>query len=154
MRVTGVHQDVIVVESRVWRTTATAVRDGDEAFLIDSPVFPDELELLPSLFEQAGFPLRGLLATHADWDHVLGRLAFPGAALGVAETSAARLRAEPGAAQRELREFDDQWYVSRPATLTLGDVQALPVPGHLELGGNEIELHPADGHTPDGMALW
>ena len=117
MRAIGVHEDVIVVESRVWRTTSTAVRDGDEAFLIDSPVFPDELELLPSLFEQAGFPLRGLLATHADWDHLLGRLAFPGAALGVAETTAARLRAHPGVAQRELRDFDERHYLVRPAEL-------------------------------------
>jgi glyoxylase-like metal-dependent hydrolase (beta-lactamase superfamily II) len=27
------------------------------------------------------------------------------------------------------------------------------VPGKLELGGEEIELHPADGHTRDGTAL-
>src|SRR5271167_5114587 len=111
MRAIALHEDVIVLESRVWRTTATAVRSGDEAFLIDSPVFPDELELLPSLFEQAGFPLRGLLATHGDWDHLLGRLAFPGAALGVAETTAARLRARPGTVQRELRAFDERFYI-------------------------------------------
>ena len=99
MRAIGVHEDVIVVESRIWRTTATLVRSGTEGFVIDSPVLPDELELLPALLEQAGFPFSGLLATHGDWDHLLGRLAFPGSALGVAETTAARLRAHPGAAQ-------------------------------------------------------
>ena len=56
---------------------------------------PDELELLPALLEQSRFRFSGLLATHGDWDHLLGRLAFPGAALGVAETTAARLSA-PG----------------------------------------------------------
>ena len=45
MRALGVHEDVIVLESRVWRTSATLVRRGEEAFMIDSPVFPDELEL-------------------------------------------------------------------------------------------------------------
>jgi len=84
----------------------------------------------------------------------LGRLAFPGAALGVAETTAARLTGGPGAAQRELRAFDEEHYVERPSPLSLGQVQALPVPGHVELGGQEIELHSADGHTADGMALW
>ena len=64
--------------------------------MIDSPLFPDELEVLPAVLEQAGFPVSGLLATHGDWDHVLGRLAFPGAALGVAETTAAYLTGEPG----------------------------------------------------------
>ena len=154
MRATGVHEDVIVVESRVWRTTATAVRSGDEAFLIDSPVFPDELELLPALLDQASFPFSGLLATHGDWDHLLGRLAFPSAALGVAETTAARLRAHPGAAQRALRDFDARNYLSRPAPLKLGSLEALPVPGYCGLGEHELELHPADGHTVDGMAIW
>ena len=154
MRAIGVHEDVIVVESRAWRTTATIVRSGDEAFVIDSPVFPDELELLPALLEQARFPFSGLLATHGDWDHLLGRLAFPGSALGVAETTATRLRAHPGQAQRALRDFDERQYLTRPAPLSLAAVEALPVPGYCGIGDAELELHPADGHTADGMAVW
>lgn len=122
-------------------------------------MFPGELDLLPTLLAQAGFPLTGLLATHGDWDHLLGRLAFPEAPLGVAETTAARLAGEPGAAARALREFDDEHYVDRTlgssaATLRLGELQALPVPGHLEVGERELELHPTGGHTADGMAVW
>jgi glyoxylase-like metal-dependent hydrolase (beta-lactamase superfamily II) len=138
----------------VWQTTCTAVRIGGEAFVIDSPVYPDELELLPTLMQQAQFIPKGLLVTHGDWDHLLGRLAFPGAALGCAETTAARLTAEPGAAQRELRAFDDEHYVERTSPLSLGQVQPLPVPGHLEVGDAELELHPTEGHTADGMAIW
>ncbi len=126
-----------------------------ESFLIDSPVLPGELEMLPSVLEQARFPpLSGLLATHADWDHLLGALAFPGAVLGCAESSARRLAAEPGAAQRELRAFDEELYLERSRPLGLGAPQALPVPGHLEIGDRELELHPTDGHTADGMAIW
>jgi glyoxylase-like metal-dependent hydrolase (beta-lactamase superfamily II) len=156
MRVVALHPDVLVATSRVWRTNCTIVRGGEEAFVIDSPVLPDELDVLPAVLERSGFSLRGLLATHGDWDHLLGRLAFPDAALGVAETTAARLRGEVGEAQRGLREFDDEWYVERPGPLRLGEVQMLPVPGRLELGGDgvELELHPADGHTADGMAIW
>jgi glyoxylase-like metal-dependent hydrolase (beta-lactamase superfamily II) len=161
MRVVGLHADVLVATSRVWQTTCTIVRSGDtegprpaECFVIDSPVFPDELETLPALLEHAGFHFTGLLATHGDWDHLLGRLAFPGASLGVAETTAARLTAEPGSAARDLRAFDDEHYLQRPAPLALGSVQALPVPGHCEIGARELELHPADGHTADGMAIW
>ena len=154
MRAISLHPDVLVATSEVWQTTCTAVRSGGEAFVIDSPVYPDEIELLPTLLQQAQFPLTGLLVTHGDWDHLLGRLAFPGVALGCAETTAARLTAEPGAAQRELRDFDDRHYVERAAPLSLGQVQALPVPGHLEVGEAELELHPTDGHTADGMAVW
>jgi glyoxylase-like metal-dependent hydrolase (beta-lactamase superfamily II) len=154
MRVVGLHRDVLVATSRVWQTTCTIVRNGEECFVIDSPVLPDELEILPALLEQAGFEFTGLLATHADWDHLLGRLAFPQAALGVAETTAARLAAEPGVAARELRAFDEEWYLPRPAPLSLGQVQALPVPGRCAIGEEELELHPAEGHTQDGMAVW
>ena len=154
MRVVSLHADVLVATSRVWQTSCTAIRSGDEGFVIDSPIFPDELEVLPAVLEQAGFPVSGLLATHGDWDHMLGRLAFPGAAVGVAETTAAFLTGQPGTVQRELRAWDEENYVERPTPLGVGQVQALPVPGHVEVGEREIELHPADGHTADGMALW
>ena len=121
MRVAALNADVIVFVSDVWQTTCTAVRAGDEGFLIDSPVYPDELEALPACCEQAGFPVSGLLATHGDWDHLLGRLAFPEASLGLrGDRRRRRLAAEPGAAQRRLREFDDEHYVERDRPLALG----------------------------------
>jgi glyoxylase-like metal-dependent hydrolase (beta-lactamase superfamily II) len=153
VKAVGLHPDVFVVTSRIWQTTCTFVRSGDEAFCVDSPVLPDELELLPAIAAQADFRVVGCLATHADWDHLLGRYAFPDAPLGLGEPSAARLRNEPGGAQRELREFDEEWYVERPGPLTLPGAQALPVPGHCSVGERELELHPADGHTVDGMAI-
>ena len=154
MRAVGLHADVVVTTSRAFQTTCTLVRAGGEAFCIDSPVFPDELEVLPAVAGQAGFTVVGLLATHADWDHLLGRYAFPEAPLGCAETTAAALVARPGAAQRELREFDEHMYVERPRPLSLPGAQQLPVPGRVELGDRELELQPADGHTDDGMAVW
>lgn len=179
MRAVALHPDVLVVTSALLRTNCVVVRGGidedvaavpaaagsvggpataqpqAEVFAIDSPVLPDELDALPALLEQAGFPApSGLLATHGDWDHLLGRLAFPGVALGVAESTAARLAAAPGAAQRELRAFDERLYIERPRPLALGSLQALPVPGRCELGGRQLELQPASGHTADGMAVW
>src|SRR6188472_1215551 len=154
MRAVGLHEDVIAVTSRAYATGCVLVRNGGEAFCIDSPVFPDELEILPAIAEQAGFSVVGVLATHADWDHLLGGYAFPETPLGLGETSAARLMNEPGAAQRELRDFDDEFYVSRPKPLSLPGSQKLDVPGYIDIGSETLELHPADGHTADGMAIW
>jgi glyoxylase-like metal-dependent hydrolase (beta-lactamase superfamily II) len=153
LRAVSAHRDVLVITSRMWQTNAVAIRAGEEAMLVDSPYFPDELEALPGLLAGAGFEPDALIATHADYDHVLGRLAFPGLALGVGEASVLRLREEPGATQRELRDKDAELYVERPAPLSLGQVQSLPVPGSVELGSEELELHPAEGHTRDGMAV-
>jgi glyoxylase-like metal-dependent hydrolase (beta-lactamase superfamily II) len=180
MRAVALHEDVIVFVSDVWQTTCTAVRGEDEGFVIDSPVYPEELRALPDVLDQAGFPVSGLLATHGDWDHLLGRLAFPNAALGGAESTVARLNGELGEPQRRLREFDDQFYVSDRGALALGSLQGLPVPGSLEVGtrggpaaeareaaaeagagdsenahpGNELQMLASDGHTGDGAAYW
>jgi glyoxylase-like metal-dependent hydrolase (beta-lactamase superfamily II) len=159
VRAVALHADVLVATSAVLQVNCVIVRgpvEGEgETFVIDSPVLPEELETLPALLAQAHFPEpSGLLATHGDWDHLLGRLAFPGVALGCAESTAERLRASPGEVQRDLREFDRDLLIERPRPLALGSVQALPVPGRCGIGDHELELHPADGHTVDGMAIW
>jgi glyoxylase-like metal-dependent hydrolase (beta-lactamase superfamily II) len=154
LRAVGLHEDVIAVTSRAYATGCVLVRNGGEAFCIDSPVFPDELEILPAIAEQAGFSVVGVLATHADWDHLLGGYAFPEAPLGAGENTAGRLINEPGAAQRELRDFDDELYVRRPKPLSLPGAQTLDVPGYIDIGSESLQLHPADGHTADGMAVW
>jgi glyoxylase-like metal-dependent hydrolase (beta-lactamase superfamily II) len=154
VKVIAVHEDALVITSSLWQTNAVALRAGEEAMLIDSPNFPDEHDMVPEMLRQTGFEPVGLLATHGDWDHLLGRLAFPEASLGVAESTATRIREQPGVAQKELRDADNRYYVRRPRPLSLGSYQPLPVPGKLELGGEEIELHPGEGHTGDGMILF
>ena len=154
MRTVAVHRDAVVITSLMWQTNAMALRAGEEAMLVDSPYYPEELEALSGVLGGAGFIPDALIATHADFDHLLGRVAFPGLALGLAETSVQRLQDEPGAAQRELRDKDAELYVERARPLALGELQALPVPGSVELGDQELELYPAEGHTPDGMAIF
>jgi glyoxylase-like metal-dependent hydrolase (beta-lactamase superfamily II) len=163
VRAVSLHRDVIVVTSALLQVNCVIVRGvfeqgaedaQGEVFVIDSPVLPDELDALPALLEQAHFPApSGLLATHGDWDHVLGSLAFPGVPLGCAESTAERMQRSPGEAQRELRSFDEELAIERTRPLALGAIQALPVPGRCEIGEAELELHPFDGHTVDGMAI-
>jgi glyoxylase-like metal-dependent hydrolase (beta-lactamase superfamily II) len=154
MRAVSLHPGALVLTSRIWQTSALALRAGDEAMLVDSPYFPDELDALPDLLAQAGFRINALLATHADFDHLLARLAFPGLVLGLGESTVERLHREPGAVQRSLRRQDEELYVERAAPLGLGQVQPLPVPGRLDLGEVELELHPAEGHASDGTAVF
>jgi glyoxylase-like metal-dependent hydrolase (beta-lactamase superfamily II) len=158
VRTVAVHRDALTVTSAFWQTNAVALRAGGETLLVDSPYLPGELDALPGVLAGAGFEPDGLIATHADFDHLLGRLAFPRLALGVGEPTAQRLRREPGVAQRHLRDYDAEFYIERAAPLALGQVQVLPVPGRLDLGAGEgaieIELQPAEGHTSDGTALF
>lgn len=158
MKVLAVHEDLLVVSSRLWQQSAALVKapGQSEAFLIDSPILPDELEMTASLAGQAGFSLAGLIATSGDWRKLLGKFAAPDAAIACAESTASYLQANPGLPQRQLRDFDDLHFVDRQrAALSLGQVQSLPVPGKLELGeGFEIELHEASGRTADGLIAY
>jgi glyoxylase-like metal-dependent hydrolase (beta-lactamase superfamily II) len=165
VRAVALHPDVLLVTSALLHLNCLVVRGPSEpgvtggeqdaeTLLIDSPVLPDELDALPALLQQARFPAPGgALATHGDWDHLLATLAFPGIALGWAESTAERLQAAPGEPQRDLRAFDEDLMIERERPLALGSPQALPVPGRCALGAGELELHPATGHTPDGMAV-
>ncbi len=82
--------------------------------LIDSPYLPDELDALPSLLAGAGFEPDGLLATHADFDHLLGRLAFPGHdARGGRELRGAPARASRAARSACCATYDAKFYVNR-----------------------------------------
>ncbi len=166
MRAIALHEDVLVATSAVLHLNCAIVRgkvgSGDEpgeeplgeTFVVDSPVLPEELEALPALVAQARFPTpAGLVVTHGDWDHLLGGLAFPGLAVGCAQSTAERLAASPGEAQRELRAFDEDLLIERDHPLRLGSLQTLPVPGRCSVGERELELHPASGHTGEGMAV-
>ena len=174
MRAISLHPDVILLTSQIWQTNCTIVRAGEECLQIDSPILPEELQTLPAVLEQTGLKLCGLLATHGDWDHLLGRLAFPDASLGCAQSTYERLRAAPEEPQRELRAFDEEHYLVRgpfvldrlqvllgplqalpsPPQALPSPLQALPVPGRLAIGPHELELHPSEGHTCDGMAIF
>ena len=126
-----------------------ALRAGGEAVLIDSPYLPDELDALPGLLAGAGFEPDGLLDPRRLRPSArTARLPRPDARHGRAVGGAPAARA--GAAQRELRDYDAEFYVERPAPLALGAVQGLPCPAGSTSGvarAIELELHPAEGHA-------
>ncbi len=150
MRVLAVDADAIVFVSGFWQTTCTALRAGDEGFLIDSPVLPHELEALPQVLEQSGFPVSGLLVTHGDWDHLLGRHAFPEASVGAGESTVALLASDPSTPQRELQAFDEEHYIAGRPPLALDELQGLPVPGRLDLGSDGQRARAAPDAGPHG----
>lgn len=145
------HDDITVVVSELWETTATLVRapGGGPAVLIDAPVLPGEIAATRALAE-----VDRLLATHRHWDHLLGRLVFPDAPLLVPPRTLAHLRAEPEATEQAMRDFDDRYYLHRPEPLRLADAEAIPLPGTIALGDASLELVPTSGHCDDGLAVW
>lgn len=126
-----------VFTSRYLQTNAVVVDLPGGRVLVDSPYFPDELAGLPGVDR--------LFATHAHFDHLLGRLAFPGAPLLAARDTAGAL---PGTAARELAAEDARRYVARDRALDLTGAEGVD-----GLDGTEL-IPTAPGHTGDGCAVW
>ena len=83
MKAVGLHPDVLVVTSRFWQTTCTLVRSRRGGLLRRlAGAARTSSSCCPRSPQQAGFRVVGRLATHADWDHLLGGYAFPDAPLG------------------------------------------------------------------------
>jgi glyoxylase-like metal-dependent hydrolase (beta-lactamase superfamily II) len=122
----------------LWQTNAISVRVGTTTVLVDSPVFPDELDALPRPDL--------LVSTHSHFDHVLAQAAFADLELQAGPSTLARLREEPEATLAQLRDSDAELYVERAAQPDLDRVVALP--------DGLFETVEAGGHAPDGTALF
>jgi glyoxylase-like metal-dependent hydrolase (beta-lactamase superfamily II) len=122
--------------------------------VIDSPIFPEELESVPSLLLDSGFTTENvrLFSTHGDWDHLLGSIMFPKARTWCGESTIARLADAPDELETMMREFDEMFYVDRTKP-TLDKLDGMPVPGELAFGSEAITLIQSDGHTRDGTTV-
>jgi glyoxylase-like metal-dependent hydrolase (beta-lactamase superfamily II) len=147
----GAGWSVRVGTSRLMQTSVTVLRSGREALVVDAPYFPDELAGLPAL--TAGANVR-LFATHSHFDHLMARYAFPSVALVVGTPTVRALAGDPGRPLAELLAEDSRCYVRRDRPLSFGTLDAVNLPGQVELGPYDLELIEAPGHTADGTALW
>jgi glyoxylase-like metal-dependent hydrolase (beta-lactamase superfamily II) len=139
-----------VTTSRMLQTNVTVIAHGGDSLVVDAPYFPDELR---ALRDSVHGPVR-LLATHSHYDHLLARLAFPGASLLVGMPTAEALARDPERPSADLAADDARHYVARDEPLRFGAMQGVQVPGEVEIGGEWADLIPAEGHTEDGCALW
>ena len=147
MRLLRIAREVWVGISRAWQTTHTICGAGG-ALIIDGPVLPDELTALAAHARPAR-----LIATHADWDHVLAPLAFPRVRLRAGRSTIGRLRDDRGAIGGALDAWDaaqggaprrlPDWSVAEP----------LEAPAIIDSPIGPIAIAATPGHTPDGIAL-
>ena len=125
-----------IFSSRLWQTNAILLETGGVTVLVDSPVLPDELAALPRP--------EVLVVTHAHFDHVLARSAFPDLPLQ-AGPSTLEVMAR-GDWEQELRDSDEELYVEREAWPSLDGAE--------RIGCDLFGVVDAPGHAEDGIALF
>ena len=137
---------LIRYESALWETTALALHADGEAVLVDPCISAPEIAAIAGDVAERGLQVRGVLVTHADWDHVCGLYAFPGVPAIMSRGAGERI-ASGQAAESVVREGAAEglsWEGAPRADLVFDPGEALQV------GPFTVETMALPGHTECG----
>ena len=135
-------------ESALWQTSALLLVADGEAVVIDPCISADEVGRIARGAATLGAEVTHVLVTHADWDHVCGIGAFPGAVAAMGERTA------------ELVAGGEPLELIRKRAATYGLTiegeprvdRALTVGAAHRIGPFVVETTAFRGHTDDGTA--
>lgn len=136
-------------EASFWSTTSLLVHADGESLAVDPAISADEVAGIEQRALELGAPVRNVLITHGDWDHVCGIGAFPDAVVAMGEETAERVTS--GAAEKSIERATDHYEVVVPGsprvdrTFSRGSATAL--------GPFLVETFPLTGHTADGSGF-
>jgi glyoxylase-like metal-dependent hydrolase (beta-lactamase superfamily II) len=136
-------------EGFLWETTSLLVVGEAESLTVDPAITADEVAAIGRRAEELGAPVRHVLITHGDWDHVCGIGGFPDASVAMGEETAEKVTT--GAAEKSVqRAVEALGFV--PARSPRVD-RAFERGSAVALGPFVVETFPLVGHTPDGSGF-
>ncbi len=136
-------------EAFLWETTSVLVLAEAESLVVDPAITADEVAGIARRAVELGAPVRQVLITHGDWDHVCGIGGLPDAAVAMGEETAAKVAS--GAAQKSVQRGVDA-YGFTPAGAPRVD-RTFERGSAVALGPFVVETFPLVGHTPDGSGF-
>ncbi|MEO1435885.1 MAG: MBL fold metallo-hydrolase [Bacteroidota bacterium] len=146
------HGHITVFESSLFRTTSTVINLEEAILIVDPNWLPEEVQAIQDYVDEIRDekPLY-LLFTHSDYDHIIGYGAFPEATVIASDALVKNPNKEGVLLQ--IREFDQQYYLSRNYPIQYPEVQVVIRENgqQLELGQNTLTFYLTPGHNPDGL---
>ena len=136
-------------EGFLWRTTSLLVLAEGESLVVDPAISADEVAGIGRRALELGAPVRHVLITHGDWDHVCGIGGFPDAAVAMGEETGEKVAS--GAADRSVRRAAEhyEFVPAGPPRVDETFRRGLAV----ALGPFVVETFPLVGHTADGSGF-
>jgi hydroxyacylglutathione hydrolase len=132
-------------EASLWSTTSLLLVAEGESLVVDPAISAAEVAAIDRRALELGAPIRHVLITHGDWDHVCGIAAFPDATAAMGEETAERVVSrDPAALGQAAEHYGLEIAGSRPADQTFSRGSAIAV------GPFVVETFPLTGHTEDG----
>jgi glyoxylase-like metal-dependent hydrolase (beta-lactamase superfamily II) len=136
-------------EAFLWRTSSLLVLAEGESLVVDPAVSGDEVARIDRRALDLGAPVRHVLVTHGDWDHVCGVGGFPDAVVAMGEETAEKVAS--GAADQAVRRAAEAYGFELSGTPRVD--RTFERGSALELGGFVVETFPLVGHTADGCGF-
>lgn len=136
-------------ESELWETSSLLLAGNGEAVLVDPAVSAAEVARIADRARELGVRVTHVLATHADWDHVCGIAAFPGATATMSEGTATRLAARAKESTFVERALANGVTIAGEPRID----STFSAGAALRVGPFMLETLALTGHTPDGTAF-
>lgn len=136
-------------EAFLWRTTSLLVLAEGESLLVDPAITADEVAGIDGRSRELGAPVRHVLITHGDWDHVCGIAAFPDAVVSMGDETAERVTS--GAAEKSVERAADHYEIVVSGSPRVD--QEFSRGSAITLGPFLVETFPLTGHTADGSGF-
>jgi hydroxyacylglutathione hydrolase len=136
-------------EGFLWRTTSLLVLAEGESLVVDPAISADEVAGIARRALELGAPVRHLLITHGDWDHVCGIGGFPNGVAAMGEETGEKVVS--GAADESVRRAAEHYDFVLAGSPRVDETfrRGLAV----ALGPFVVETFPLLGHTADGSGF-
>lgn len=145
---------VTVFTSSIYQTTSTLLETPNAVFLIDPNWLPFEIYRIREYVESVISDRKlYLVFTHSDYDHIIGRGAFPEARIIASKTFQNNPNKEIDI--HKALEWDSQHYISREYSITYpqADIVIEKDGQARHYGGTVLTFYHAPGHTREGMMV-
>jgi hydroxyacylglutathione hydrolase len=136
-------------EGFLWKTTSLLVFAQGESLAVDPAISADDVAGIGRRGLELGAPVRHVLITHGDWDHVCGIGGFPDAEVAMGEETGEKVAS--GRADESVRRAVEH-YGFVPAGSPRVD-HTFQRGRAIALGPFVVETFPLVGHTPDGTGF-
>jgi hydroxyacylglutathione hydrolase len=132
-------------EASLWSTTSLLVVAQGESLVVDPAISADEVAGIGHRALELDAPVRHVLITHGDWDHICGIGAFPDATAVMGEETAERVASNGAEAVARAAESYGIGVAGSPRV-----DQRFRRGAAIALGPLVVETFPLLGHTEDG----
>lgn len=136
-------------EGFLWKTTSLLVFDEGESLAVDPAISADEVAGIARRGLELRAPVRHVLITHGDWDHLCGIGGFPDAEVAMGEETGEKVAS--GMTDQSVRRAAEH-YGFVPAGSPRVD-HTFPRGSAVALGPFVVETFPLVGHTADGSGF-